>query len=92
MLFSTACLLSSSLLFADSSLSFSFSPPPITSVVEAGERVNKATLGYTFLEYDSAGSSQEFALLGANLLSKKDDQFFSVGVTSGEDDTGDIYL
>lgn len=86
------CVLSSPYLLADSSLSFSFAPPPITSIVDDGERVNKVTLGYTFLEYDSSEASQEFSLLSANILSKKDSTFFSLGLTSGEDDTGNIYL
>lgn len=91
-LVSTACLLSSPFLFADSSLSFSFAPPPITSVSDSGERINKATFGYTSLEYESDDFNQEFTLLGANWLSKQDGQFFSLGVTTGEDDTGDVYL
>lgn len=73
---------------ADSNISFSFSPPPITSVAAPGERINKGSVGYTMLEFGDS----ELDLLNLNLLTKRDGMFGSLGFVTGEDDSGNLYM
>ena len=74
--------------YAEGNISFSFSPPPITSVAAPGERINKGSVGYTLVEIEDT----EFSLLNLNLLTKQDGLFGSLGFVTGEDDTGNVYM
>lgn len=74
--------------YAEGNISFSFSPPPITSVAAPGERINKGSVGYTLVEIEDT----EFSLLNLNLLTKQDGLFGSLGFVTGEDDTGNVYI
>ena len=77
---------------AEGNISFSFSPPPVTSVAGPGQSINKGNVGVTFLEFEAGDETTEFSLLNLNLLSKNDGKYWSLGLVSGEDDTGAISM
>lgn len=86
-----ALLLQQTVLAADdSSLSFTFAPPPITS---PEEQVSKLAFNIVSLEYDThdsqsgAESTTEFTLIGLNFLTKNQGVFLSGGMIAGSDDT-----
>ncbi|MCP5350117.1 MAG: autotransporter domain-containing protein [Oceanospirillaceae bacterium] len=74
--------------YADDSLSFTFSPPPIT---RPGEQVNKFGFNFTSLEFESTdtngyATTTEFSLVGLNMLTKNHGGFFGMSLVTGSDD------
>lgn len=73
----------------DSSISFTFAPPPITS---PGQHVNKMAFNAVSMEYDSVDpvsgdeTTSEFSLVGLNFLTKNNGVFLSGAMVAGSDD------
>lgn len=78
----------SSFSYAEDTLSFSFSPPPIT---RPGEQVNKLGFNFTSLEYETTDvdgniTTTDFSLFGMNMLTKNNGGFFAGSLVSGSDE------
>lgn len=81
-----SCLSSPS--YAEDTLSFSFSPPPIT---RPGEQVSKLGFNFTNLEYETTDvngdvTTTEFSLVGMNMLTKNNGAFFAGSLITGSDE------